>query len=104
MKKLSEIFRFPEAQLNELEAYIREQVAEQVAAELARLNLTQKPESPSLNRLVDYHELRTIVDIGETKLWQLRRDGVIKAVKVGRKVLYNPQEVLKALTEAGYTE
>lgn len=49
-------------------------------------------------RLVDRVELRSLLGVGESTLDRLTKRGEIPSIRVGRRVLFDPDAVIAALT------
>jgi hypothetical protein len=53
--------------------------------------------SESLSEWVTAKEARSILGVGQTTLWQYRRDGLIEASKISKKLLFKRTDLLDLL-------
>jgi len=74
-----------------------EQLADAIAERVAN-RLTNR------RRLLTRHELAEVINVSVPKLDTMLRDGQLPAIRVGRKVLFDPHAVIRHLSAESNTE
>ena len=85
MNRLSEYFDTPLSELHTV-----------TVAELQPQNSV--PQVPNFEYITQ-GDAMSLLNLGKTKIWELRRDGVLPEHKVGRKVYFSRQDVIRLVAD-----